>query len=151
MAKGEPSFSVTPDTVAIVGLNGLARKTATFAPRKGPYMGNVAVLLPDVAVVNAQGVYYIDGFGTVRLLQVGAEPRIVASFPQTPDQHETWFAVSPDGSRFVAGVLTFPAIGPTPSGVPWPSLVGPWKFDLESATGGKTTLLAHWDHAASGR
>lgn len=68
----------------------------------------------------------------------------MARFPLQPAQEDVWFAVSPDGSRVLADILTFPALGPTPSGSPYPSLVGPSKFDLETAPAGRqTTTLSH--------
>jgi hypothetical protein len=57
------------------------------------------------AQVGAAGVYYADGNGVVRLLTQSGESRIVATFPMTPDQHELWYAVSPDGSWLLAGIL----------------------------------------------
>lgn len=141
-----PSPQGDPDTVAIVGLDGYAKAKAKFQPRQKPYIGPVGVPMQGVAQVVGAGVYYIDGNGTVWVLQVNAQPRLVATFPQQPMQYETWYAVSPDGTRVLAGVVQFPAIGPVPSpcsGMCLPSLVGPTKFDLELAVGGHTTVLQH--------
>jgi hypothetical protein len=137
-----------PGTVAIVGLNGYARAKAKFQPRTMPGIPDSYVPLPGVAQVIGSSVYYIDGAGNVRVLSVGSQPQIVARFPQQPAQEDTWFAVSPDGSRAAAGILTFPTLGPTPSGSPWPSLVGPTKFDLQTApAGGQLKTLVHWETA----
>jgi hypothetical protein len=39
-----------------------------------------------------------------------------------------------------------PAVGPPPSGAPFPTLVGPWKLELMSGTAdGSTTVLQHWE------
>jgi hypothetical protein len=133
-----------PDTVAIVGLDGVARAKATFEPRTGPGIPDAYVPLQSVAQVAGSGVYYIDGAGTVRVLREGSQPQVVARFPLQPAQEDVWFAVSPDGSRVVAGILTLPALGPPVSGTSWPTLVGSWNFDLESAqAGGQTKTLVH--------
>jgi hypothetical protein len=135
-----------PGTVAIVGLDGNARATADFQPRVGPVIPDEYTPLQSVAHVIGSAVYYIDGGGTVRVLRVGSQPQVVARFPLQPAQEDTWFAVSPDGSRILAGILTFPALGPIIAGTSWHSLVGPTKFDLETANaGGQATTLAHWE------
>ena len=138
------SLASQPGTVAIVGLDGYARAKAQFQPR-----GRARPILPDaytplqgIAQVVGSGVYYIDGAGTVRVLRVGSQPQIVARFPLQPAQEDVWFAVSPDGSRVLAGIVTFPALGPIISGTSWNTLVGPTKFDLETASaGGQTKTL----------
>ena len=133
----------------IVGLDGVARAKAKFQPRQRPYIGNAAVPMQGVAQVVGSGLYYIDGSGTVRVLRANTQPQVVASFPQQPTQYETWFAVSPDGSRVLAGVLQFPAMGPVPSpctGMCLPPLVGQWKFSLQTAqAGGTSTVLNHYE------
>ncbi|HXC79144.1 MAG TPA: hypothetical protein VNU19_19095 [Candidatus Acidoferrum sp.] len=140
-----PPINVSqPGTVAIVGLNGYAKAKVKFQPRTVPGIPDSATPQQGVAQVVGSGVYYIDGAGTVRLLRVGSQPQVVARFPLQPAQEDAWFAVSPDGSRILAGILTFPAVGPTPSGSPWPELVGPSKFDLETApAGGQSKTLVH--------
>jgi hypothetical protein len=137
-----------PGTVAIVGLDGYAKAKATFQPRVGPVVPDAYTPLQSVAQVVGSSVYYIDGVGTVRVLRVGSQPQVVARFPLQPAQEDIWFAVSPDGSRVVAGILTLPALGPNVPGTGWPTLVGPWKFDLKMATaGGQTTNLVHTESA----
>jgi hypothetical protein len=137
-----------PGTVAIVGLDGYAKAKATFQPRVGPVVPDAYTPLQGVAQVVGTGVYYIDGAGTVRVLRVGSQPQVVARFPLQPAQEDIWFAVNPDGSHVVAGILTLPALGPNTPGTSWPTLVGPWKFDLEMAvTGGQTSTLIHSESA----
>jgi hypothetical protein len=137
-----------PGTVAIVGLDGDAKAKATFQPRVGPVVPDAYTPLQGVAQVVGTGVYYIDGAGTVRVLHVGSQPQVVARFALQPAQEDIWFAVSPDGSRVVAGILTLPAVGPNAPGTSWPTLVGPWKFDLEiAAAGGQITTLIHSESA----
>ena len=137
-----------PGTVAIVGLDGNAKAEATFQPRVGPVVPDAYTPLQSVAQVIGSAVYYIDGAGTVRVLRVGSQPQVVARFPLQPAQEDIWFAVSPDGSHVVAGILTLPALGPNVAGTSWPTLVGPWKFDLEmAAAGGQATTLVHSESA----
>ncbi|SRR5712691_973029 len=141
-----------PDTVAIVGLDGYARAKAKFQSRQAIYAGASAiersyVPLQAVAQVVGDGVFYIDGYGAIRALRAGTQPQLLATFAQQPSQYETWFAVSPNGSSFVAGQLQFPAIGPAPSGGA-PSLVGTWKFNYSTAdAGGLTHVLRHFETA----
>jgi len=145
----EPGANASqPGTVAIVGLDGYAKAKATFQPRVGPVVPDAYTPLQGVAQVVGTGVYYIDGAGTVRMLRVGSQPQVVARFPLQPTQEDIWFAVSPDGSHVVAGILTLPALGPNVPGTSWPTLVGPWKFDLEmAAAGGQTNTLVHSESA----
>jgi hypothetical protein len=129
------------DAIEILGLNGTIYAKQSFQPRTRPYIGNAAVPLQAVAQVVGGAVYYIDGYGAVRELLPSGAVRLVATFPQQPQQHETWFAVSHDRTQVIAGVLAFPAIGPAPSGVPWPSLVGDWKFDLEASKASSPAIV----------
>ena len=144
-----PGWVTQADTVAIVDLDGNTRAKVTFTPRKGPYVPMAATMPQSEAQVGAAGVYYVDGNGVVRLLTQSGESRIVATFPMTPDQHELWYAVSPDGSRLLAGILTLPAIVPPPPGKDLPpTMAGSWKFDLESANAeGPTSVLQHLESA----
>lgn len=138
------SLASQPGTVAIVGLDGYARAKASFQPRVGPVIPDAYTPLQGVAQVAGSGVYYIDRAGTVRGLRVGSQPQIVARFPLQPAQEDVWFAVSPDGSRVLAGILTFPALGPIIPGTSWNTLIGSTKFDLETASaGGQTKTLVH--------
>jgi hypothetical protein len=144
----ESNSGAQPNVVAIVGMDGIARARATFSPRVRPIVPDAYVPMSPVAQVAGSSAYYIDGAGTVRVLHVGSQPQIVARFPQQAAQEDTWFAVSPDGSRVLAGVFTFPALGPLVPGTSWNTMVGPSTFDLESApAGGSTTTLVHWSTA----
>lgn len=148
---GSPTGS-EPNTVVVVGMDGYARAKATFTPRQRPYVGNAGVPLQPMAQVVGSGVYYIDGYGTVRVLRANRQPVTVATFSEQPVQYETWFAVKPDGSEVVAGILQFPAIGPVPSpceGMCLPPLVGGWNFNLVHAAGGTNTVLKHVESPTS--
>jgi hypothetical protein len=119
-----------PNRVAIVGLDGYARAAATLVPRAVPTPGGLRAVLQPEARVAAGAVYYADGGGVVHRLAVGGgEPRTVATFP-IGDGQVLAFAVSPDGLRFVATVLT----------------VAPWHVDVETANaGGPTTTVRSID------
>ena len=146
VTEGPSQFGAPPDTVAIVGMDGYAKAKAKFQARQRPFIGNEAVPMQPVVQVVGSAAYYIDGFGTVRVLQLNSPPRVIATFAEQPVQIETWFAVSPDGSRVLAGILQYPAIGPRPTvctALCLPPLIGPWKFSLEMAdAGGTTTTLS---------
>jgi hypothetical protein len=132
----------------LVTLDGRTVARAAYLPRRAPYLGNVADMLQPDATVGGAGVYVLDGNGAVHLLRPSGGWDTVATFAMTPDQHEAWFAVSPDGGQLLAGVLGVPAKGAA-NGAPWPPLVGTWRFDLEWATaGGPTQTLAHAESAS---
>jgi hypothetical protein len=129
-------------------MDGYARAKATFRPRVGPSVPDAYVPVQGVAQVVGSGAYYIDGAGTVRVLRVGSHPQVVARFLLQPAQEDVWFAVSPDGHRVLAGIFTFPALGPLVPGTAWHTMVGPSKFDLEMVTdGGPAKTLVHWSTA----
>jgi hypothetical protein len=133
----------------IIDLYGPVLASANFQPRKRPYVGNAGVPMQGVATVVRAGLYYMDGYGTVSRLAPHATAQVVASFAQQPEQVETWFAVSPDGARLLAGVLAYPAIVPPSNDSPFPTLVGTWKFDLQSSSaGGHAKTLVHLESAA---
>ena len=121
-----------PGTVAIVGLDGHARSKTTFQPRTNP-----GAILQSTAQVVGSWVYYIDANGTVRVIRAHTSPQVVASFPSAIGPHDIWFAVSPDGSHLLAGVLTFSSVQPIS------------KFDLEAANaGGQWKVLVHSQFAS---
>jgi hypothetical protein len=129
--------SRTADTVAIVGLDGYARARATFQPRALPDVGRASPVLQPEARVVGGAVYYVDGLGVVRRLAPrGGEPRTVATFPITSDRQSVAFAVSPDGTRLMATVLTVtPVVGAeATAGLP------PWHVDVEVAGAGGPTV-----------
>jgi hypothetical protein len=132
------------DTVAIVGLDGYARAKAKFQASQWAQIPDAAVIIPGNAIVISGGVYFMDGAGMVRVLRADNTQQVVATFPRAPQQTVTWYAVSPDLRQLIAGTLTLPALGPIPSGIPWPTLVGPYKFDLQiSDAGGQSRSLRH--------
>ncbi len=137
------------DTVAIADLNAIARAHAAFAVRTRPYVGPVITLMPpnEAYVVHAL-VYYIDGLGSVWSMGADGKQVSVTRFAIGGPQQWVSFAVSPDGCRLAAAVLTAPAKGPSPSGDPYPTMVGPWKLETMMATkGGGAQVLHTWSSA----
>jgi len=137
------------DTLAIAGLNAIARARASFQPRSRPYVGNAATLLPPNEAYVVHGlIYYIDGSGSVWTMGADGKQASVAKFPIAASQQWVSLAVSPDGCQFAAAVLIAPTKGPPPSGNPFPSLVGPWKLETMSASkGGASQVLHTWTSA----
>jgi hypothetical protein len=125
----------SPNRVAIVGLDGRARAAAALVPRAVPTPGGLRAVLQPEARVAAGAVYYADGAGAIRRLVVGGgDPRTVATFAIRSDLQALAFAVSPDGLRLVASVVT----------------VEPWHVDVEVATaGGPTTTVRSIDVPAT--
>jgi hypothetical protein len=133
------------NTVAIAGLDGYARAKTHFTPRSYPYVPDSAVVLAPEAHVAAGVVYFVDGRGVVRTLARSGRVRQVAAFPMTQSQQAISFAVSPDGKRLVAAILTLPSVGKTVPGSPWPDMIGPWKLEVDRAdVGGPTITLHRW-------
>lgn len=134
------------DTLAIAGLDAIARAHSTFQPRATPYIGNAATLLaPYEAYVVKGAVYFTDGFGEVWRMGADGKQVVVAKFLIGLVQQELSFAVSADGCRFAATVLTIPPEGPPPSGIPFPTLNGTWRLQTMSATaGGPSQVLHTW-------
>jgi hypothetical protein len=107
---GEPT-GVSSDTVAIYGLDGSLKASAKYSRRQLPPIGNAAVVLQAPAVVAGSGLYYIDGSARVWVLHPDGKSNVVASFPQKGQPYEIWFAVKPDGTQVVAGVVTYDSVG----------------------------------------
>jgi hypothetical protein len=136
-------------TVAIAGLDGRAPAKTHFTPRSYPYEPDVAVVLAPEAHVAAGVVYFVDGHGVVRTLAPSGVVRQVAVFRITQSQQEISFAVSPDGKRLVAAILTLPSVGKLIPGTGWHELVGPWKLEVDRAdVGGATVTLHKWQSAS---
>lgn len=133
-------FPLLDDTVAIVGVDGVARAKATFDVRPKPVIGNAAPILVPEAHVAAGAVYYVDGHGVVRRLAVGSQPTKVATFGILTAQSEFSFAVSPDGQHLAASAFTYPPLGP-PCDTPFcnPFTPGaPYTIDFQTAAAGAT-------------
>jgi len=135
------------DTVAIAGLNAVARAHATFQPRSMPYIGNAATLLSPREAYTVHGVVdYIDGLGNVWSLGVDGHQTSVARFPITLQQQEVSFAVSSDGCHLMAAALTIPPKG---AGDPFPTLNGTWKLDvMQWDFDGAAKTIKSWSSAS---
>lgn len=138
-----PALNAQNTTVAIAGLNGVARAKTHFIPRSTPYAPDVAVVLAPEAHVVGGVVYFIDGRGVVRTLERSGRVRQVAVFALTQKQQEISFAVSPDGKHLVAAILTLPSVGKLIPGTAWYELVGPWKLEVDRADVGAATVTMH--------
>jgi hypothetical protein len=131
-----------PNVVAIVGMDGFAKAKASFQPRLLPLPCGVSKEQQLAAEVVGQAVYYIDGRGVVRVLKVGQQPQVVATFIQPPDQYQTWFAVSPDGSQAAAGIVTYPPAGSATTNY-CDQFQGTYYFDYELYAGGAEHTPIH--------
>ncbi len=133
------------DTIAIAGIDGYAKAKTAFAPRAVPQIFDAFAVLQPEAYVAAGGAYFIDGKGVVRRLDPSGSIQTVATFALTSSQQTASFAVSPDGKRLMAAVLTYPSFTP-PTGQQGPTQTSPWRLDIESASaGGSAKLLRHWE------
>jgi len=109
---GGPDAYDAHDVVAIAGTDGYAKAKQTFKARSLPFVGNAGVIMQPEARVAAGAAFYIDGSGAVRRLNVDGSMAQVTSIPFGQPQQEVSFAVSPDGKRVIASVLTLPARNP---------------------------------------
>ena len=134
------------NTVAIAGLDGVARAKTTFAPMPIPYTGCEGAVLPPSAHVAAGKVYFADGQGRIRSLSPQGDIATAATIPFTGNQQMLSFAVSPDGVNLLAAVFTIPAQAtsgdPCAGGTPFAP--GPYTLDVYSArAGGASQRLYH--------
>ncbi|MGA7910212.1 MAG: hypothetical protein WCC30_01505 [Candidatus Dormiibacterota bacterium] len=134
------------NTVAIAGLDGIARAKTTFVPMPIPYGGCEGPVLPPSAHVAAGKVYFADGMGKIRSLSPQGDVATVATIPFTGNQQMLSFAVSPDGMDLLAAVFTLPAQAqsgnPCAGGAPFEP--GPFTLDVYSVqAGGASRRLYH--------
>ena len=153
-AKGAGSFlgagqGDRPDTVAIVGLDGVAVAKTTFPPRATVFVGNAAPIQGPVARTAAGAVFYADGTGTLRRLDGNGQVSTVATFPLIDPQQQLRFAVSPDGSEAMGSVVSFPPKrNPPPQDLSQPLFQdgAHWRLDTYYAkTGGTASKVASTD------
>jgi hypothetical protein len=139
-AKGTAN-AWTYNTIAIVGLDGVARAKTTFTPMPTPDLGCIGAVLSPSAHVAAGKVYFADGNGVIRSLGIDGKVATVATFPLTSSQQMLSFAVNPDGSRLLGTVLTTPKNAYPCTGSP---AAGAYAFDMYAASnGGASTLMYH--------
>lgn len=153
-AKGTAN-DFTYNIVAIAGLDGIARAKATFAPMPGPYVPCAGAVVPRSAHVAAGKVFFADGTGVVRSLAASGQVSEVTRFPLGPSQQMMSFAVSPDGSKLMGTIFTFPArLASTNSPCDGTNRWGPGDFSLDvysAPAGGAARLLDHasWPQTSS--
>lgn len=137
---GNVTLGAAPDMVLLTTLDGRIVARATFKPAQRPSFTNAATILPPQVQAAAGAAYYVDGDGIVRRLDRDGHVSMVASFTTTEAQHMTSFAVSPDGAKVMATVLTW---GASTSDISHPT-IGPSFDNLEySDAGGSTRVLSH--------
>jgi hypothetical protein len=100
---GSPAY----DTVAVVGLDSIARAKTTLTPITPPNLGDLGPLLPPQAYAAAGRVYFLDGKGAVQSLATDGKVALITTFPAPSAQREVSFAVSPDGRALIGTVTTF--------------------------------------------
>ena len=140
---GNPvGLGVAADTILLVGPDGKVRNQAKFKRPVRPVFTNAATILPPQVRTAAGSAYHVDGDGIVwRLGASGADER-VADFSVTSVQHETSFAVSPDGQTLVASVLTFGKVR-TCTSICAPFTEGPsYAYLLRADAGGPTSTMS---------
>ncbi len=137
----QPGVGDAHDRVAIVGLDGFARAKADFTPRVVPVVGNAAPLLqPEARVANGR-VFFVDGRGLLRELNLqGTRP--LATF-SLQSQQELAFAVSPDAAHVEASRFTYPPLNPNQTNPGDIFLPGNFRYELLAAgPGGATRTIA---------
>lgn len=142
--------SVSPGNwtrVVIAGLDGKIYNEASFEPLPDPDTGCGATgLLPPSAYAVNGRVYFADGTGTIRSLGVSGPPSAVARFPLTSAQQLMSFAVSPNGKRVFATIITLPSAaagGAICRGEPT-TADSNYYYDVYAAdAGGSTQLVYH--------
>jgi len=145
---GGPDAYDAHDTVAIAGSDGIAKAKQTFKARSLPFIGNAGTIMQREARVAGGAVFYIDGNGAVRRLDVNGTVTQVTTFPFGQPQQEVSFAVSPDGKHLVASVFTLPARNPNAQHPPDPPYVAGSHAYLElfaADAGGSARSLVRTD------
>lgn len=113
-----------------------------------PRLGACAAVVPPPVRVAAGAVYYADTGGVIRRVDRDGSVTQVATFALTSPQQLLSYAVSPDGQKLIAIIVSTPPLkNPVPP-PPYDPFVagGHWTLDLETAIpGGPATLVLHKD------
>jgi hypothetical protein len=144
------SAGIGPGVVQIMRLDGTVVARASFQKASVPIVGAGLLAPPDV-VVAAGGVYFSDAVGVIRRLDPTGTVTTITTFPLSSPQQLMSFAVSPDGNRLGATILSLPPpINPQPTSITTPG--GFWApgihayLDLEWAdAGGSERTALHED------
>jgi hypothetical protein len=149
MAVLEPGgfgqVSAAHDRVAIVRLDGRAVAKQFFTARAVPRIGNAAPVMQPEAVSAGGKVYYVDGSGQVRSLAPNGAVASVTRFPLVNSQQVLSFAVSPDGSKLVATLFSWPPVHSPPPQTPVQPAFGPgdMTLDVYAASAGQAPSRIH--------
>jgi hypothetical protein len=119
-----------------------------FAARAIPRIGNAAPVMQPEAVSAGGKVYYADGFGQVRSLARDGVVAPVTRFPLISSQQVLSFAVSPDGSKLVATVFSWPPVHNPPPQTPVQPAFGPGDMTLDVYTAAPGQAPVHVHHQA---
>jgi hypothetical protein len=137
------------NTISLVGMDGGIRASTGFTPIPAASLGCIGAVPPTSAHVAAGKVFFADGAGAVHSLAPDGTVTPVTNFPITSAQQMLSFAVSPDGTKVVAGIFAAPVNaftcnGSTPS--------GSYTFDAYRANAGASPELVYhqsWSQAPS--
>jgi hypothetical protein len=142
---GFAQVAAAHDRVAIVRLDGRAVAKQVFAARAIPRIGNAAPVMQPEAVSAAGRVYYVDGFGQVRSLAPNGAVVAVTRFPLLNSQQVLSFVVSPDGSKLVATIFSWPPVHNPPPQTPVQPAFGPgdMALDVYTAAPGQAPVQVH--------
>lgn len=128
------------DTIAIAGLDGLARAKATFTPMPVPEAGCYGrPPMPVPATTAAGAAFFADSMGVIRKLSIDGTVTTITTFPLTSPQQVLSFVVSPDGTHLLGAVLTFasrPAGDPCGRNAPFSYFYGDPTNEVYSAEAG---------------
>ena len=132
-----PQGAANPAYIVMLTANGQAIASTNFdAPATPPAQGCQSVTLPAVRVA-AGAAYFADSAGAIHRLAPDDSITQVATFPISASSFLS-FAVSPDGRKLIAIVITSP-----------PSVGGHYSLDLEEAdAGAPTRKVLHKDLGA---
>jgi hypothetical protein len=132
--------------VAIVNLDGSASAKQNFRSRGLPKIGDAEPILPLEAAVADGRVYYVDGLGVVRALTPDGRVTEAARLPLITSQQVLSFAVSPDGTRLMATIFSWPPVHDPPPRSITDEPFAPGDFSLDvfaMAPGQAVSPVAH--------
>ena len=108
--------SDTQRHLALVDLQGHEVAGADFVPDLPPLVCGAGWIQPPTIRIVGQVVYFIDRTGTIRSLDRSGATAKIGQLPVTDRQMQPYFAVSPDGHKVLATVVTWTAVNPAARG-----------------------------------